>query len=68
MRENLVVFFTLNTVSVPLESFNLRGGRAGGKARWREHARTRRRADAAWRRALTRAGAAAAPGGIVCSR
>ena len=47
MRENLVVFFTLNTVSVPLESFSLpekgRGGavhggermRGRGRARWR---------------------------------
>jgi len=30
MRENLVVFFTLNTVSVPLESFSLPGKRVRG--------------------------------------
>lgn len=48
MRENLVVFFTLNTVSVPLESFNLRGGARRRRARRLVGARARARGGRRW--------------------
>ncbi len=41
MRENLVVFFTLNTVSVPLESFSLPGKGRGGAVHGGERMRGR---------------------------
>jgi len=46
MRENLVVFFTLNTVSVPLESFSLPGKGRGGAEHGGERMRGR------WTRAV----------------